>query len=76
MARYQPNIEMIRKAIDMVGGLTELSKKTNISYQSVLDWKHGRRVPGPISCKKIEKATEGKIKARDILPDYPWDDFE
>ena len=76
MARHQPNLEMIRKAIDIMGGLTSLSVKINVSYQSVLDWKHGRRVPGPINCQKIEKATDGQVKAKDILPDYPWDELK
>ena len=76
MARPQPNLEMIRKAIDIAGGLTPLSVKINVSYQSVLDWKHGRRVPSPVSCQKIEKATDGAVKAKDILPDYPWETLQ
>jgi len=51
-----------------------MARKANVSYQSVLDWKHGRASPSPINCQKIEKATEGQIKAEDILPDYPWEE--
>jgi DNA-binding transcriptional regulator YdaS (Cro superfamily) len=71
-SRQKSNTEILKKAIDIVGGLTQLSIKVNVSYQTVLDWKHGRRIPNPTNCQKIEKATNGKIKAEEILPDYPW----
>jgi DNA-binding transcriptional regulator YdaS (Cro superfamily) len=73
--RQKPNLEILKKAIEIVGGLTQLSIRVNVSYQTVLDWKHGRRVPTPTNCQKIEKATDGAIKAEDILPDYPWNEL-
>jgi len=76
MSKQKANLEMIKKAIDILGGLTKLSKNANVSYQSVVDWKGGRKTPSPISCQKIEKATDGKVKAKDILPDYPWEELK
>ena len=73
--RQKPNLEILKKAIEIAGGLTQLSIKANVSYQTVLDWKHGRRVPTPTNCQKIEKATNRAIKAEEILPDYPWDEL-
>jgi DNA-binding transcriptional regulator YdaS (Cro superfamily) len=75
VTRQKANFENIKKAIEIAGGLTQLSLKVNVSYQTVLDWKHGRRVPTPTNCQKIEKAVNGAVKAEEILPDYPWDEL-
>lgn len=69
------NVIEIKKAIELAGGARELAVKLGVSYQSVLDWKNERSNINFLNCIKIEKLTEGKIKARDILPDYPWDDI-
>lgn len=69
------NVNEIKKAIELVGGARELSIKLGVSYQSVLDWKNERSNINFLNCIKIEKLTEGKVRARDILPEYPWDDI-
>ncbi len=76
MTRPHCNLESVQKAIDLLGGATQLSLKINVSYQTVVSWKHGRRFPNVVNCQKIEKATDGKVKAKDILPDYPWDELK
>lgn len=76
MPRYEANLEKLREAIDIAGGVSALSLKSKISYQSIIDWRSGRKGPSNVSCKKIEKATNGQVKARDLLPDYPWDELE
>lgn len=76
MARYESNIEKLREAIEIAGGMGNLSAKSKISYQSIMDWRSGKKSPSPISCKKIEKAVEGKVKAEELLPSYPWEDLE
>jgi len=70
------NVQAILDAINIAGGAKELSHKINTSYQSILDWKNARKTPTALNCLKIEKATEGKIKAKDILPNYPWDELK
>lgn len=70
------NQESIQKAIDLVGGATALAKKINVSYHTVLTWKNGRSSVSTTNCQKIEKATDGKVTAKDILPDYPWDELK
>ena len=72
LVKMQANLEEINRAIEMTGGLTSFSLKVNISYQTALNWKHGRRTPAPLYCSKIEEITEGIIKKEDILPGYPW----
>ena len=74
--KHQANLESINKAIELAGGMTAFSLKMHISYQTVMNWKHGRRVPSPLYCSKIEKITERAIKKEEILPDYPWEDLQ
>lgn len=71
--KTQTNLQAIHRAIELTGGLTNFSLKVNISYQTALNWKHGRRIPSPLYCSKIEEITEGKVKKEEILPDYPWE---
>ncbi|RZI45105.1 transcriptional regulator [Candidatus Finniella inopinata] len=74
MARQNLNIEKLQNAIELVGGISALSSKSKISYQSIIDWRSGRKAPSVESCIKIEQATDGKISRKDLLPDFPWGD--
>lgn len=74
MARHNLDIEKLQTAINILGGVSALSSKSKISYQSILDWRSGRRAPSVESCIKIEEATDGKIRRKDLLPDFPWGD--
>lgn len=74
--KQKHNLQYVFKAIEIIGGVRQLAISIGTSYQSVLDWKNNRKSPSPINCQKIEKATGGKVKARDILPDFPWDDLK
>jgi DNA-binding transcriptional regulator YdaS (Cro superfamily) len=71
--KHKANLEAIKKAVEIAGGNTQLSLKANISYQAIVDWKSGRKAPSIESCIKIEKATEGQINRKDLLPDFPWE---
>ena len=73
MTIYKQDVKAILKAIEVAGGAKELAIKLGVSYQSILDWKNLRRVPSHLSCLKIEKATEGVVNRKNILPDYPWE---
>lgn len=75
MARYTTNLEKLNEAIEYTGGVGALAAKARVSYQSIIDWRRGLKSPSQESCQKIEKATGGKVKAKDILPDFPWDDL-
>jgi DNA-binding transcriptional regulator YdaS (Cro superfamily) len=66
------NKEAILKAIEILGSANKLCLALGVSYQTILSWKNQRSVPSAVSCLKIEKATEGKITRKDILPDFPW----
>ncbi len=72
MSKYEVNKEVLQKAIDMLGGISALAEKSKISYQSIIDWRSGRKAPSAESCIKIEIATDGTISRKDILPDFPW----
>jgi DNA-binding transcriptional regulator YdaS (Cro superfamily) len=72
----QYNVLSIVKAIEVIGGAEKLARKLETSYQTVLNWKNGFSVPSVLNCIKIEKATNGKVNRKDILPDYTWDDLK
>ena len=74
MARYYANIEKLKEAIHLLGGNMKFSQTAIIPYQSLMDWQSGRKSPSPENCKKIEKATGGKVTRQEILPDFPWSD--
>lgn len=69
------NIEKIKKAIEETGGAKELAARVGVSYKTVLDWKNGRTGITIGNCVKIEKATDGKVNRKDIMPEYPWEDL-
>lgn len=72
-SKHTANIAAILKAIEIAKGIKNLAIALGTSYQSVLDWKNQRRSPSPTNCQKIEKVTNGEVKAKDILPDFPWE---
>lgn len=63
----------VQEAIKITGGAKQLASKVGVSYKTVLDWKNGRTGISLPNCLKIEQATEGKIKAKDIAPPRPWE---
>lgn len=72
------NSEEIKKAVSLLGNRNELARAINVSYQTVSDWINGKKTPSPENCMKVERVTDGKIKARDILPPSsydPWSDL-
>ena len=76
MNKTKYNLAAIQKAIEVVGGASTLAKKVDVTYQTVIFWKNGKYMPNALNCVKIEKATDGKVKRDDILPDYPWEDLK
>jgi DNA-binding transcriptional regulator YdaS (Cro superfamily) len=77
MMKYKTiNTLAIKEAIEIAGGANKLALKIQASYQTILNWKNARGSISPYNCLKIEQATDGKVKAKDILPDYPWDDLK
>ena len=65
--------DIIKKAVDIIGGVSRTAGILEVSGTTVYGWLWGKRKPEPINCLKIQKATKGKIKAKDILPDYEWE---
>jgi DNA-binding transcriptional regulator YdaS (Cro superfamily) len=68
--------EAILRAIEILGGANNLAVEIGISYQTILNWKNLRAVPSNINCIKIERATNGKVTRKDILPGYPWEELK
>ena len=68
--------QAIIKATEILGGKQNLAKDVGVSYKTILDWISGRSGITVTNTLKVEKATGGKVKARDILPDFPWDDLK
>jgi len=67
------NPEEIKKAVDILGSRNTLANAINVSYQTVSDWINGKKTPSLENCMKVERATNGKIKARAILPPSSYD---
>ncbi len=67
------NVEKVKKAVEIIGSISRLAGIIEVSQTTLYKWTWGTATPDPINCLKIQKATGGKIKARDILPDYEWD---
>lgn len=61
------NAQEIKKAAELLGSRRALAKAINISYQSVSEWINGNKTPSPENCLRIERATGGQVKAKDIL---------
>jgi DNA-binding transcriptional regulator YdaS (Cro superfamily) len=74
--RKKYNIEAIKEAVECLGGRRAFARALNISYQTSSEWVNGNRTPSLDNCLKIERATEGKIKAKNILPDYPLEELK
>lgn len=70
--RRKFNVDKIKEAIEICGGKNNLAQKINMSYVAVCDWATGKKTPSPESCFRIEKVTNGKVKAKDILPPYEF----
>lgn len=61
----------IRRACRLVGGLTALAQKLNVTAQAVHQWVQKGRVPAE-RARQIEAATEGRVTCHELRPDlYP-----
>ncbi len=67
------NNEKVREAADILGSAMKLAREIGVGEVAVYKWIHAKSIPDPINCLKIQKATKGKVKAKDIRPDYEWD---
>ena len=76
MYKIKCNIEALKEAIEIAGGMQQLANKIDVSYQSILNWKSGRSTLSPLNCVRIEEALNGQVTRKDILPDYPWEQFK
>jgi DNA-binding transcriptional regulator YdaS (Cro superfamily) len=70
------SIEAIKKAADICGSLSKLAIDVGANYTSAFKWAHGKAVPSPLSCMKIEKATRGQVTKEEIRPDFDWKRFK
>ena len=75
MDKYTQSAMSVERAIKIKGGVKSLAQAVGVSYQTVLNWKNGRFLVSAINCQKIEQATDGQVKAEDILPHYPWNEL-
>ncbi len=70
------NIEAIKKAADICGSLSKLAIAIGANYTSAFKWVHGKAVPSPLNCMRIEKATRGQVTKEEIRPDFDWKRFK
>ena len=69
------NPDAVKKAADIVGGRRQLAAKIGVSYKTLLDWTSGRSGMTVTNALKVEKATEGLVNRKDLIPDFPWEDL-
>lgn len=67
---------IVGKAADICGSLSKLAIAIGANYTSAFKWIHGKAVPIPLNCMRIEKATDGQVKKEDIPPDFDWKRFK
>ena len=66
---YHARMVEIKRACDLVGGISKMAALLGISGPTVSQWCTGVR-PVPIErCVAIERATEGAVTRRDLRPD-------
>lgn len=63
------NKQVLKDAINLIGGVVKLGKKLNIHYTAISKWTHTSTDIPIKHAIKIEKLTNGKIKAKDLRPD-------
>jgi len=73
MKELQYNTDEIKRAVKLLGSVMKLARALEVGELSVYRWTSGKSAPDPINCLKIQKLTNGLVKARDIRPDYEWD---
>ena len=64
----------IDKAAEIIGNKAKLARTLHVSPTAVTQWSKGLRSVPPIRAVEIEKATNGKVKRKDLCPNFPWDD--
>jgi DNA-binding transcriptional regulator YdaS (Cro superfamily) len=55
-------------AIEILGGVSEMAKRIDVSPSAITNWRARGRVP-PERCRAIETLTKGKVTRRDLRPD-------
>lgn len=62
----------LEKAIALCDGQTGLAKRLGVTQGTIWQWINGRRPLPPTRAAEIEQICEGKVTARELLPDFPW----
>lgn len=75
MSKKPFNSNEIKRAVNIIGAATKLARALDVGELSVYRWIHGKSIPEAISCLKIEKVTNGKVKARNIRPNFDFDAY-
>jgi len=63
------HIQAIKNAIETFDSPSKLAKAIKVSYSAVVNWQNGKSAPSFENCLKIQKATNGQVKAVDIRPE-------
>ena len=62
-------MESINTAIESLGGQVATARLCGVSPQAVNQWVNGARPIPPKHAKAIERATHGRVTARELRPD-------
>lgn len=63
--------DLIQQAIDLLGSQEKLGAACGVKQSSIWQAKDTGRCSAELAMA-IERATDGKVTARDLRPDLPW----
>lgn len=64
-------INPIKSAIKIVGSQQKLADACGVKQPTVWAWLHGKKKASANNAVRIEKATNGEVRAYQIRPDLP-----
>lgn len=63
--------QVIKKAIDLLGGQQKMADAISVSQSAVHKWLHNKIKISPENVVRIVEVTQGKVQGYDLRPDLP-----
>jgi DNA-binding transcriptional regulator YdaS (Cro superfamily) len=62
----------LERAIAICEGQTAMAKRLGVTQGTIWQWLNGRRPIPPARAAEIEFVCDGKVTARELLPNFKW----
>lgn len=72
IAIYFSCMNALRRASDIVGGVSKLAKGLSITAPTIYQWMKGKRPIPAERCPQIERLTGGLVRCEELRPDVEW----